>query len=113
MVDCGYQATHLLTVLDGCIQPHHSRRINIGGGYVDWYLQRLLQLKYPCHVNAITMSRVEVGNFCMSGKTTECCTFNRIISKPEFFYNFDIFHIARQSLIKINVQIYSYISGGL
>jgi len=59
VVDCGYQATHLLTVLDGCIQPHHSRRINIGGGYVDWYLQRLLQLKYPCHVNAITMSRVE------------------------------------------------------
>ncbi|XP_005091585.1 actin-related protein 5 [Aplysia californica] len=59
VVDCGYQATHLLSVLDGRIQPEHCRRVNIGGGYVDWYLQRMLQLKYPCHVAAITMSRVE------------------------------------------------------
>jgi len=70
IVDCGYQSTHILTVLDGRIQPNHCRRINIGGGYVDWYLQRLLQLKYPCHVNAITMGRVEemVRDHCFFAK---------------------------------------------
>lgn len=63
IVDCGYQATHILPVLDGRIYPTQCRRINIGGGYVDWFLQRLLQLKYPGHVNAITINRVEVSSF--------------------------------------------------
>ncbi|XP_059148881.1 actin-related protein 5-like isoform X2 [Physella acuta] len=66
IVDCGYQATHILPVLDGRIYPTQCRRINIGGGYVDWFLQRLLQLKYPGHVNAITINRVEemIKNHC-------------------------------------------------
>ncbi|KAH9503315.1 Nuclear actin-protein involved in chromatin remodeling [Bulinus truncatus] len=59
VVDCGYQATHILPVVGGKIYPEQCRRINIGGGYIDWFLQRLLQLKYPGHMNAITISRVE------------------------------------------------------
>ncbi|CAL1546496.1 unnamed protein product [Lymnaea stagnalis] len=59
IVDCGYQATHIIPVLDGRIYPEQCRRINIGGGYIDWFLQRLLQLKYPGHLNAITINRVE------------------------------------------------------
>lgn len=70
IVDCGYQSTHIMTVLDGRVEPDHCRRINIGGGYIDWYLQRLLQLKYPCHLNAITMGRVEemVRDHCFFAK---------------------------------------------
>ncbi|KAK6979828.1 actin-related protein 5 [Biomphalaria glabrata] len=59
IVDCGYQATHVVPVIGGRIYPEQCRRINIGGGYIDWFLQRILQLKYPGHVNAITINRVE------------------------------------------------------
>ncbi|CAG5136503.1 unnamed protein product [Candidula unifasciata] len=59
ILDCGYQATHVIPVVGGRIDSAHCRRMNIGGGYIDWYLQRLLQLKYPGHAHAVTMSRVE------------------------------------------------------
>lgn len=59
IVDCGYQASHVVPVLSGRVEPSLCRRMNIGGGYVDWFLQRLLQLKYPGHVTSITMARVE------------------------------------------------------
>ena len=61
LVDCGYQATHILSVLDGRLCKGHSRRINIGGAQIDAFMQRLLQLKYPGHVNAVTLARAEVS----------------------------------------------------
>ena len=61
ILDCGYQASHVVPVLSGRVEPSLCRRMNIGGGYVDWFLQRLLQLKYPGHVPSITMARVEVS----------------------------------------------------
>ncbi|KAL4218734.1 Actin-related protein 5 [Mactra antiquata] len=59
VIGCGYQTTHILPILNGKIDIQHCRRINIGGAHVDGFMQRLLQLKYPSHVNAITLSRAE------------------------------------------------------
>ena len=60
IVSIGYQATHIIPVLDGKADPANARRINIGGFHIISYMHRLLQIKYPVHVNAITPSRAEV-----------------------------------------------------
>ncbi|XP_026520855.1 actin-related protein 5 [Notechis scutatus] len=59
IVSSGYQCTHILPVLDGRLDARNCKRINLGGGQAALYLQRLLQLKYPGHFGAITLSRVE------------------------------------------------------
>lgn len=59
IVSIGYHTTHIIPILDGKADPVNSRRINIGGYHITSYMHRLLQLKYPVHVNAITPSRAE------------------------------------------------------
>ncbi|KAJ7331949.1 hypothetical protein JRQ81_014129 [Phrynocephalus forsythii] len=59
IVSSGYQCTHILPVLDGRLDARNCKRINLGGCQASMYLQRLLQLKYPGHFAAITLSRVE------------------------------------------------------
>ncbi|XP_048245169.1 actin-related protein 5-like isoform X1 [Haliotis rufescens] len=59
IVDCGYQATHILPVLNGRLDSVNGRRMNLGGVHVDSFLMRLLQLKYPGHLAAVTLSRAE------------------------------------------------------
>lgn len=59
VVDCGYQTTHILPVLGGRLDVANSRRINLGGAQIDAFMQRLLQLKYPGHVSAVTLTRAE------------------------------------------------------
>ncbi|XP_020654112.3 actin-related protein 5 [Pogona vitticeps] len=59
IVSSGYQCTHILPVLDGRLDARNCKRINLGGCQAAMYLQRLLQLKYPGHFAAITLSRVE------------------------------------------------------
>ncbi|XP_053309450.1 actin-related protein 5 [Spea bombifrons] len=59
VVSSGYHCTHILPVLGGRLDAKNSKRINIGGFHAVTYLQRLLQLKYPGHVSAITLSRME------------------------------------------------------
>ncbi|XP_063153249.1 actin-related protein 5 isoform X3 [Candoia aspera] len=59
IVSSGYQCTHVLPVLDGRLDARNCKRINLGGCQAALYLQRLLQLKYPGHFAAITLSRVE------------------------------------------------------
>lgn len=59
IVSCGYQTTHILPVLNGRIDSMNCRRINLGGATLDGFMQRLLQLKYPGHSAAITISRAE------------------------------------------------------
>uniref|UniRef100_A0A8C6VKI2 Actin-related protein 5 n=1 Tax=Naja naja TaxID=35670 RepID=A0A8C6VKI2_NAJNA len=59
IVSSGYQCTHILPVLDGRLDARNGKRINLGGCQAALYLQRLLQLKYPGHFAAITLSRVE------------------------------------------------------
>ena len=60
VLDCGYQTTHVLPVLDRKMVSTNCRRINIGGAHADFFMQRLLQLKYPGHLGALTLSRAEV-----------------------------------------------------
>ncbi|KAM9120908.1 actin-related protein 5 isoform 1-T1 [Pangshura tecta] len=59
IVSSGYQCTHILPVLEGRLDAKNCKRINLGGCQAAAYLQRLLQLKYPGHFAAITLSRME------------------------------------------------------
>lgn len=66
IVSCGYQATHIIPILNGRMVEGKVRRINLGGFNMINFMFRLLQLKYPVHVNAITLSRAEtmIHNYC-------------------------------------------------
>ncbi|XP_038605969.1 actin-related protein 5 [Tachyglossus aculeatus] len=59
VISSGYQCTHILPVLKGRLDAKNCKRINLGGNQSAIYLQRLLQLKYPGHLAAITLSRME------------------------------------------------------
>ncbi|XP_072412428.1 actin-related protein 5 [Chiloscyllium punctatum] len=59
IVSSGYHCCHILPVLHGRLDAHNSKRINLGGSQAASYMQRLLQLKYPGHLPAITLSRME------------------------------------------------------
>lgn len=59
IVDCGYQSTHVIPFINGRLMAENCRRINVGGLHLDSFLHRLLQLKYPSHFAAITLSRAE------------------------------------------------------
>ncbi|KAH0953006.1 hypothetical protein HN011_012536 [Eciton burchellii] len=59
IVSIGYHTTHIIPILDGKADAINARRINVGGYHITSYMHRLLQLKYPVHVNAITPSRAE------------------------------------------------------
>lgn len=55
----GYHTTHVIPVLNGRAVHGRARRLNLGGHQMTGYLHRLLQLKYPVHTAAITLSRAE------------------------------------------------------
>ncbi|XP_034230197.1 actin-related protein 5 [Thrips palmi] len=59
VISLGYQTMHIIPIIDGQVDIAHARRINVGGFHVTSYMHRLLQLKYPVHFNAITLSRSE------------------------------------------------------
>lgn len=59
IISCGYHATHVVPILGGKVQHDHIRRLNLGGFHMLSYLYRLLQMKYPAHLNAITWTRME------------------------------------------------------
>ncbi|XP_044740595.1 actin-related protein 5 [Chrysoperla carnea] len=66
IINCGYHTTHIVPVVDGNIIADKVRRINVGGFHIASFLHRLLQLKYPVHGAAITLSRIEeiLHNYC-------------------------------------------------
>lgn len=59
IVSIGYTTTHVIPYIDGKHIADKIRRINLGGYHMITYMHRLLQLKYPVHVNNITLSRGE------------------------------------------------------
>ncbi|XP_071968255.1 actin-related protein 5 isoform X1 [Engystomops pustulosus] len=59
VISSGYHCTHVLPILNGRLDGKNCRRMNIGGFHAVTYLHRLMQLKYPGHVPAITLSRME------------------------------------------------------
>lgn len=66
IVSFGYYTIHVIPVLGWRMQADRTRRINLGGFHMITFLHRLLQLKYPVHTNAISISRVEslLHNHC-------------------------------------------------
>lgn len=66
IISCGYHTTHVIPVLNNEIVGQKVRRINLGGYHIITFMHRLLQLKYPVHINAISLSRVEwlLHNHC-------------------------------------------------
>lgn len=59
VINCGHHTTHIIPVIKGTPDLINSRRIDVGGYHITYYLHKLLQLKYPAHYNAITPSRAE------------------------------------------------------
>lgn len=59
IVNLGYQTCHVIPVLNNTTIFENTRRLNIGGWNVITFLHRILQLKYPAHAAAITLSRAE------------------------------------------------------
>lgn len=62
IISVGYQSTHVLPIIHGLVDWARVRRLDAGGYHITTYLHRLLQLKYPAHFAAITLSRAEVNN---------------------------------------------------
>lgn len=60
LVNIGNCTTHVIPILNGFADPGSSRRIRIGGSHLTRFLWRWLQLRFPQHLNAITLSRAEV-----------------------------------------------------
>ncbi|XP_054269700.1 actin-related protein 5 [Macrosteles quadrilineatus] len=59
VLDLGYQSSHVVPVIRGAVDWTRVRRLDVGGCHITSYLHRLLQLKYPAHFAAITLSRAE------------------------------------------------------
>ncbi|XP_023025076.2 actin-related protein 5 [Leptinotarsa decemlineata] len=59
IINLGYQTCHVIPVLGKKTIFENARRLNIGGWNVITFLHRILQLKYPAHAAAITLSRAE------------------------------------------------------
>lgn len=59
VVSFGYHSTTVIPVLNGSMVVDKARRLNLGGANMINFMHRLLQLKYPVHVNALTVSRAE------------------------------------------------------
>lgn len=59
IISFGYHTTHVVPIVNGFLQHDKVRRLNLGGYQMISYLYRLLQMKYPAHLNAITWTRME------------------------------------------------------
>ncbi|XP_013107757.1 actin-related protein 5 [Stomoxys calcitrans] len=59
IVNFGYHTTHVVPILKGQLKRDKVRRLNLGGFQMISYLYRLLQMKYPAHLNAISWTRME------------------------------------------------------
>lgn len=59
VIEIGYQMTHVVPIIGGQIDMENVRRVAVGGYHLDYFMLRLLQLKYPIHANVISLSRAE------------------------------------------------------
>lgn len=59
LVSFGYHTTHVIPIINNKTIFVNTRRLNLGGFHVISFLHRILQLKYPSHSTAITLSRAE------------------------------------------------------
>ena len=66
IINVGNCTTHIMPVFNGFVNTPNCRRIRLGGGHLTKFLWRWLQLRYPQHLNAITISRSEVSSLYIS-----------------------------------------------
>ncbi|XP_068997129.1 actin-related protein 5 [Embiotoca jacksoni] len=59
VLSSGYHCSHILPVINGRLDAVNCKRVNVAGSQAASYLQRLLQLKYPGHLAAVTLNRME------------------------------------------------------
>ncbi|XP_068203337.1 actin-related protein 5 [Palaemon carinicauda] len=59
LINIGNYTTHITPILEGYADFMNSRRIRMGGLHLTKFLWRWLQLRFPQHLNAITLSRAE------------------------------------------------------
>lgn len=59
VISCGYQATHVLPIVNGVCDTANARRLNVGGLNMMIFSRRLLQLQYPHQAAAINLSRTQ------------------------------------------------------
>ncbi|KAL3312450.1 Nuclear actin-protein involved in chromatin remodeling [Cichlidogyrus casuarinus] len=52
----GYHSSHLVPIFDNQLIPQAVRRINLGGYNCVYSLQKLLEMKYPCHAEMFNYS---------------------------------------------------------
>ena len=66
IISIGFHTVSFIPVVDGAIATDGVRRLNIGGFQLINFTCRSMQLKYPQHVNSITIGRAEeiLHNHC-------------------------------------------------
>uniref|UniRef100_A0A3B5L077 Actin-related protein 5 n=1 Tax=Xiphophorus couchianus TaxID=32473 RepID=A0A3B5L077_9TELE len=85
ILSSGYHCSHILPVVNGRLDALNSKRVNVAGSQAASYLQRLLQLKYPGHLAAITLSRMEE---LLHGHSYAAVDYHEELEKwrcPEFY----------------------------
>lgn len=95
-----------VTVVSLCVlrlDAKNCKRINLGGCQAAVYLQRLLQLKYPGHFAAITLSRMEeilhehsyIAEDYIEGKTS--CNLPSGSVHPNLVLSFKVSQVAKDT----------------
>lgn len=85
IISLGYHNTQVIPVLNGQLQHEKVRRLNVGGYHMVSYLSRLLQMKYPIHYNAITLTRSESILHNHSRMALEYMSTLREWDDPEYY----------------------------
>lgn len=60
VISAGHNATHVVPIYDGRVQPAHLKRLSIGGTQCAEHMLRSLQNKYPAFPDKITYGHAQV-----------------------------------------------------
>jgi len=71
VISVGFHTVTFIPVVEGVVATEGVRRVNIGGFHLTNYACRSMQLKYPQHVNSITIGRAEEILHCHCRIATE------------------------------------------
>ena len=85
VVSLGHQTLHIIPVLAGSPIISKARRVNIGGAQMTHFLQKTLQLKYPNHVNNISLSRAEELFTDHTSVVTDFFDQLRLWKEPDYY----------------------------
>ena len=97
IVSIGFHTVHIIPIVNGEIITEGVRRINIGGFHLTNYGLKAMQLKYPSHVNNITVGRAEeiLQDHCHIARDyneelrnwTDCDYYNKNVRRLQLPFN--------------------------